>query len=403
VVRLSERRFERLRSVHPLAIDAALAVVFAAVGIVTALGEDIRDDTGVLRDRFREPSALFVVFVLVACAPIAFRRRWPLAALMISAIGVTVIVVVGWPEGTLPLAPVLLTATVGARCPIRRAALGMAVVVVVVVVIALSDAPAIDAVGAVGVLAQLAAAWAIGVAFRNRRAASTAMIREADERAEAERERAGRLLAEERLRIAQELHDVVAHSMSVIAVQAGAGAHVLERRPDQARAALEAISATSRGTLSEMRRLLGVLRDDDGAHPAVSEPGIGDLPQLVDEVRSVGIPVTLRVEGPAECVQPGVGLAVYRVVQEALTNVIKHAGRPSRVDVTVRDLPGSLTVEVVDDGCGLAARDNRVDGAGHGLLGMRERVAVWAGELMVGPVPGGGYRVEARFPQADGR
>ncbi len=136
----------------------------------------------------------------------------------------------------------------------------------------LGDAPTFDTVGAFGVMAKFAAAWALGVAFRNRRAATDARVREAEERAEAERQSTGRALAEERLRIAQELHDVVAHSMSVIAVQAGVGVHVLDDRPEQARAALEAISATSRGTLAEMRRLLGVLRDSDGAVPPDRHP-----------------------------------------------------------------------------------------------------------------------------------
>jgi signal transduction histidine kinase len=402
-VRRLASRLERLWTVHPQAVDAGLAVVFALVGVVTALGEDIRDDTGAIRDGFHEPGPLFAVFVVAICAPIAFRRRWPLLALAISSIAITIVIVVGWPEGTLPLAGLLLTATVGARCPIRRAAVGMAVVAMVIVVIGVSGAPAIDTVGAVGVLAEFAAAWAIGVAFRNRRAAATALVREADERAVAERERAARLVAEERLRIAQELHDVVAHSMSVIAVQAGAGAHVLERQPEQALAALEAISATSRGTLSEMRRLLGVLRDDGGSRPVAPDPGIGDVPHLVDEVRSVGLPVTLRVEGTAERVDPGVGFAAYRVVQEALTNVLKHAGTPSRVDVTICQLPAKLTVEVVDDGCGEAAvgAGDAVDGTGHGLVGMRERVAAWAGELSAGPLPGGGYRVRASFPRGE--
>jgi signal transduction histidine kinase len=402
-VRRPQWRFQRLRSVHPLTVDAALAVAFAVVGVATALGEDIRDDRGALRDGFREPGPGFVVVVVLICAPIAFRRRVPLLALVVSALAIMVTIVVGWPEGTLPLAGLLLAATVGARCPIRRAVVGMVAVIAVIVVIGLSDAPAIDTVGTFAVLAQSAAAWAIGIAFRNRRVAATAMIREADERAEAERERAARLLAEERLRIAQELHDVVAHSMSVIAVQAGAGAHVLERRPEQALVALEAISATSRGTLSEMRRLLGALRDSDGARPALPEPGIGDLANLVDEVRAAGVPVTLRVDGTPDCVHAGVGLAAYRVVQEALTNVIKHANAPSRVDVTVRHMPGSLTVEVLDDGRGGAGPgDSRpADGSGHGLVGMRERVALWAGELSVGPVPSGGFRVEATFPQGD--
>ena len=190
---------------------------------------------------------------------------------MISSIGILIHILVGWPEGSLPLAVLFLTYTVGAWCPLRRAVVGLAVVCATIVVLGLSDAPAFDTVGAFAVLAQFAAVWAIGVALRNRRAATDARVREADERAEAERQSAARVLAEERLRIAQELHDVVAHSMSVIAVQAGVGAHVLDEQPEQARAALEAISATSRGTLAEMRRLLGVLRDSDGARS--SRPG----------------------------------------------------------------------------------------------------------------------------------
>ena len=232
--------------------------------------------------------------------------------------------------------------------------------------------------------------------------------READERAEAERQSSARVLAEERLRIAQELHDVVAHSMSVIAVQAGVGVHVIDDQPDQARAALEAISATSRGTLAEMRRLLGVLRDSDGARSSAPAPGLADLPRLVDDVRAAGVPALLHVDGTAGGVHAGIELSAYRVVQEALTNVIKHAGKPTRVDVTVRYLPGALVVEVIDDGRGLAARSGNggageapADGSGHGLVGMRERVELWGGELSVGQAPGGGYRITARLPYGD--
>jgi signal transduction histidine kinase len=232
--------------------------------------------------------------------------------------------------------------------------------------------------------------------MRNRRVAADALVRQADERAEAERQTAGRVVAEERLRIAQELHDIVGHSMSVIAVQAGVGAHVLDAHPEQARVALETISATSRGTLTEMRRLLGVLRDDDGDRSNAPAPGLGDVPGLVADVRAAGVPVALRVDGDGAAVPPGVELAAYRVVQEALTNVIKHAGATTRVDVTVHHLPSSLGVEVVDDGAGPSG------GAGHGLLGMRERVELWGGELSVGPGPDGGFRVAALLPYDEG-
>ncbi|HEY3484494.1 MAG TPA: sensor histidine kinase, partial [Ilumatobacteraceae bacterium] len=347
-----------------------------------------------------------VLTVLLICAPVAVRRRTPLLALAVSALGILVHIGVGYPEGILPLATLLLTYTVGAWCRLRPAVVGLAMVAVVLVVLALVGSPDLDAIGAFAVFGQFAAVWAIGLAMRNRRAASDARVREAENRAEAEREVTARVLAEERLRIAQELHDVVAHSISVIAVQAGAGAHVLDERPDQARAALEAISATSRATLTEMRRLLGVLRGSDGTRASLPAPRIEDLPKLVDDVRAAGVPAELHLEGGTDTVHPGVELSAYRVVQEALTNVIKHAGHPTRVDVTVKYLPGSLAVEVVDDGRGLSARSGNGataadDGSGHGLIGMRERVELWGGELSVGPAAGGGFRVKALLPYGD--
>jgi signal transduction histidine kinase len=351
-----ERQLERLRSLNPLVVDAVLAVAFTVAGVATVFGEDLRDDARAIRDGFREPGALVVVTALVTCAPIAFRRRSPLVALGISSLGILVQLLAGWPAGTLPLAPLLLTYTVGAWCALREAIAGLGVVGATIVVLGVADPPGFDTVGVFGVLAQYAAVWAIAVAIHNGRAATDARVREAEERAEADRQTAARVVAEERLRIAQELHDVVAHSMSVIAVQAGVGAHVLDERPEHARSALEAISATSRGTLNEMRRLLGVLRDSDGGRSAAPAPGLDDLPQLVDDVRAAGMPATLRIEGIGDAVNAGVALCAYPVVQEALTNVMKHAGKPTRVAVTLRYLPGTLGVEVVDDGRPLSAQ-----------------------------------------------
>ncbi len=398
MVREIERRVEQLRSLNPLVVDGVLAVVFFAVGVLTSFGQDAR------RTDLDEPGAFVVVTALVICAPIAFRRRAPLVALGVSAAGLLVHFLVGFPEGTLPLAVLLLTYTVGTWCPLREAVAGLAMVCATIVVLGITDAAELDAVGLLGIFANYTASWAIGVAMRGRRHVADAMVREADERAEAERQSAARVLAEQRLRIAQELHDVLAHSMSVIAVQAGVGAHVLDERPEEARAALEAISATSRGTLGEMRRLLGVLRDSDGAVRHDPVPGLADLTRLVADVRAAGVPATLRVDGTVAGVPAGIELSAYRVVQEALTNVIKHAGHPTRVEVTVQHRPGSLAVEVVDDGRGLSARPDgggavvAVDGTGHGLVGMRERVELWGGELSVGPAPGGGYRVKALLP-----
>ncbi|MGD9996451.1 MAG: sensor histidine kinase [Ilumatobacteraceae bacterium] len=403
-----DRQSERLRGFNPFVIDGVLAAVCTLIAVVMTYAQDIHDDSGAIEHGFREPSALVVLTALVTCAPIAVRRRWPLPALAISGLGVLVHILIGWPEGGLPLAVLLLTYTVGSRCPPREAVGGLAYVAAVIVVLGVTDSPGLDTVGVFAVIAQFAAGWAIGVAFRNRRAATEAKLREADERAESARQSAARALAEERLRIAQELHDVVAHSMSVIAVQAGVGAHVLEDRPEQARAALDAISATSRGTLTELRRLLGVLRDNEGARSSGPAPALADLPRLVDDVRSAGVPVELHMEGAPDHVHAGVELSAYRVVQEALTNVIKHAGSPTAVDVTVRHSPGALAIEVVDDGRGLAAPASRngesngsSEGTGHGLIGMRERVELWGGDLSVGPAPGGGYRVRALLPYGD--
>jgi signal transduction histidine kinase len=181
--------------------------------------------------------------------------------------------------------------------------------------------------------------------------------------------------------------------MGVIAVQAGVGAHVIDNDPVEAKRALEAISSTSRSTLTEIRRLLGVLREDAGAQYAPA-PGLHELHRLVHDVGAAGLDVDLRYEGERAELPPGVDFTAYRIVQEALTNVLKHAG-PAQASVTVGYEPGALRLEVVDDGRGVNGRSS---GGGHGLMGMRERVAVYGGVFEAGPRTGGGFRVAVRLP-----
>ena len=241
--------------------------------------------------------------------------------------------------------------------------------------------------------------WAISSGVRR---AYTARLEERTAELEQAREElARRAVTEERLRLARELHDVVAHAMSVIAVQSGVGAHVASTQPEEAAKALAAIEATSRAALTELRRLLGVLRQDSEPQGDLTPvPGLADLDSLLAEVAKAGLGVRLRVEGTPSQLPAGVDLSAYRIVQEALTNVVKHAG-PARAQVRIRYRDQEVTVEVTDDGRGVRALagDGRA-GVGHGLIGMRERVAAFDGDLEAGPRPGGGFRVAARLPLA---
>jgi signal transduction histidine kinase len=248
--------------------------------------------------------------------------------------------------------------------------------------------------------AGLLVAWLVGRNLRYRRA-RWSELQDRAERLERERqEEARRAVTEERLRIARELHDVIAHSMSVIAVQSAVGHHVMDTQPDQARQALAAIEATSRSALTEMRRLLGVLRQEGQTRGSLAPaPGLADLDSLVSQVQDAGLRVWIKVDGQRGPVPPSVDLSAYRIIQEALTNVIKHADCQSAT-VTICYRADSVTVEIADKG--LAAPGARVvpagNGSGHGIIGMRERVAVFSGQFTAGPRPDGGFRVRARFP-----
>ena len=229
--------------------------------------------------------------------------------------------------------------------------------------------------------------WLAGRAMRRRRGRERELILEREEKARP-------AVLEERTRIARELHDVVAHAVSVIVLQARGARHALGKEPDDARDAIDAIEETATQALGEMRRLLGLLRADDEEVALAPQPSLAHLDTLVAHVRDAGLPVEVRVEGRPRELAPGVDLSAYRIVQEALTNALKHAGQ-ARARVVVHYGDEVLELEVADTGAGDA---NGGGGGGHGLAGMRERVAVFGGELESGPRSEGGFAVRARLP-----
>ncbi|MCQ4081000.1 sensor histidine kinase [Streptomyces sp. RB6PN25] len=247
-----------------------------------------------------------------------------------------------------------------------------------------------------------ALAWVIGDSLRTRRA-YYAQLEERAERLQREREAQSKAaVAAERARIARELHDVVAHNVSVMVVQADGAAYVLDSSPEQAKQALGTISQTGRLALAEMRRLLGLLRaSDDSGGEYVPQPGVDQLGDLIEQVRGAGLPVDFAVDGSPRPLSSGVELTAYRIVQEALTNTRKHGGPCARATVHLTYAESELQMLIEDDGRGSQHElyeDGGADGLGQGLIGMRERITMVGGTLDTGPRPGGGFRISAALP-----
>jgi signal transduction histidine kinase len=373
--------------------DSGLAL--AAAGLSTA----VFVDNQVIRGLPRGTLALAYALALLHTLPLAARRRFPGAVLAASVASGLAVAAIGLPPETLGLAILVAVYSVAAYGDRWVSLAGLAAAELGSAAVQLTPSR-FNAPTVVTNTLVIGAAWLLGHFVGVRRAYTTRVERTAElERARAEQAR--RAVAEERLRLARELHDVVAHSISVIAVQSGVGAHVAKTQPEEAAKALAAIEATSRAALTELRRLLGVLRQEGDPQGSLAPvPGLDDLDGLLAEVAKAGLGVRLRVEGTPSPLPAGVDLSAYRIVQEALTNVVKHAG-PARAQVVVGYGDRDVTVEVTDDGRGVVApTGDGQAGVGHGLIGMRERVAVFGGDLEVGPRPGGGFRVAARLPLA---
>ncbi|QOC91624.1 sensor histidine kinase [Micromonospora craniellae] len=377
---------------HPLAGDALLVVGLVLAEVLFTL----------LTPREFWPRALPVAlgWSLLCAAPVVLRRvaPWPavLAALATLALPAAIEVI----PATQALTFVVLTYTMAAYRPTRSAlATAAALWLTVAVVNSLAPPADIPQVGSAYLVANNLlvgiVSFSVGRAVHSRRASTQALRERARVAESTQHALAEQAVADERRRIARELHDVVAHHVSVMGVLATGVRRVLRRDPDAAEEAIGTIEETSRATLRELRRLLDVLRTE--AEPAAElapQPGIAGIDSLVEQVREAGLPVTLTVRGAPAALAEGEALTVYRIVQEALTNALKHAGAAT-AQVRVSFADDAVEVEVTDTGRGPLPDTDRV---GHGMVGMRERVALYGGVLRTGARPGGGYRVHARIP-----
>jgi signal transduction histidine kinase len=340
------------------------------------------------------PKTAAVPLEIMLAAALAWRWRAPLVVTFVVAVLATIEAVAGVPlaQPIVPLlASVIATYTVVSHQSLRPAAAGAAVMVA-----ALGTQTAVQHKGAGNFMFGLifvAGAWVIGRLVNVRTRENVALHAETGRLVEEREAQTKMAAAAERGRIARELHDVIAHSVSVMVVQAGAAEQVVAREPGLAVEAMRAVQDTGRQALNEMAHLLGMLRDDDQELGFVPQPGIGDLRALVAQARDAGLVVELHIDGEHRPVPAGVELSVYRIVQEALTNVRKHAG-PARAAVVLRYLPGAVEAEVSNDGSG---SPNGYAG-GHGLIGMHERANLYGGTVHTGPGPSGGYVVRASIP-----
>jgi signal transduction histidine kinase len=386
-------RWLRRLPASPWLFDSGLALV--AAGISTLFFTELLN---VAQSALpRGTLAVGYALALLHTLPLAARRRLPGAVLALSVASGLAVAALGLPP--VILGPAILVAVYSVAAYGRRwvSLAGLAAAALGSAAVQLTPGGFEMPTPVTNTLI-IGVAWLLGH-FVGVRRAYTAQLERTAEQERTRAELARRAVAEERLRLARELHDVVAHSISVIAVQSGVGAHVASTQPEEAAKALAAIEATSRAALVELRRLLGVLRQDSESPGSLSPvPGLADLDTLLAEVAKAGLGVRLRVEGTPSQLPAGVDLSAYRIVQEALTNVVKHAG-PARAQVTICYRDQEVTVEVTDDGGGVTAPtgDDRAR-VGHGLIGMRERVQVFGGDLEVGPGPDGGFRVAARLP-----
>ena len=381
---------------HPLLVDGTLAACLLALSVL---------GSGSLRSLGAGELAGDIAITLLVTGPVLVRRKHPTAAFAVAIAGILAALSTDLPfsngEWAYPTVVVLLY-TLAAYRPRRVSLCGLLICEAIVVIGLTSSAQAAVSTKTAWVALELtvpfACSWIFGDSVAHRRA-HHAWLEERARRAEAERDAKARLAAAaERSRIAREMHDIIAHNLAVIVGLADGGRYAAARSPERSSQALSAIAGAGREALSELRRLLAVLTEEDGqAADLAPQPGLADLEALLDRVRAAGLPVIAVMQGDPAGLSEGQQLMVYRIVQEALTNTLKHAGPAATAKVILGYADGAVDVQVTDTGLGAAAGSS--DGGGRGLHGMRERAAVYDGTLQAGPVlSGGGWRVAAHLP-----
>jgi signal transduction histidine kinase len=389
---------KRVRRIDPRVADALLALLFSS-GALSALLT--RDEVAA---GFHRDDMLSIVLVALTTVPWALLHLAPLAVYSVIVTAVTTLSLLGY-QLSMPSAS---SAVVALFLVVIMASLRQAVAAGFVTATALLTVYiASDAVPGLGqkaaIWAAVSAVWLFGAIVKIYRESAAQAAQRAALFAQDRELRAREAVTTERTRLARELHDVVGHALNVVVIQAGAAQRVLERKPELAREALASIETAGRQALADVERMLGILRSEqrDG-EKLQAQPGLGRLDALARQVTEAGLPVEIRVEGERVGLPSSLDLSAYRLVQEALTNSLKHAGR-TQADVTVRYRSDALELEVTDSGRGTAAADADGIEGGRGIPGMRERVAVFGGRLEVGPRPGGGFRVWACLPMEEDR
>ena len=378
-------------------LDIAIALVATVMAVLSLVSTDV----ATIDPRLEPADPVAVIATAVAGLSLAWRRTRPTASFAVFTVGCLVVTLTDHYIGLLSVLLLFSLYSLAAHGGRRQGVVGLVASIVVFNVLSLLDVPDLETSDLLQAFALLVVAWALGDAIRSRRAQQAERLRMAEQEAAAAHEQSARAVTEERLRIARELHDVVAHSMSLIAVQAGVGGHVIRTDVAAAEHALEVIAETSRNALTQTRSMLGLLREENADPAAAPTQTIDDLDALVADVAQAGVEVTLSIEGPRRPLGSGVELTAYRIVQESLTNVLKHSSATAaRVCLTYAE--DAVDIEVLDTGSGArSVPEDEAEASGHGLVGLRERTRLLGGTLEYGALEGSGFRVAAHLPSPE--